>query len=302
MFMREAVLKMLYNMFPFDLRGDCFVPPARDAIKVSCIINFYGRLDLLSGILYSLAQQDFPKKDFEVVLVEDRGGTVAGRKIAEAFADRLQIIYAPLDRHFGLMGYSRNYALSLSRGEFILFLDDDTIILQKDFLRVTHAFFMKRPGIEAVVPHGMASYALIKGKYGFHDPYFMTSRCTAYRRSALAELSGFVSDFIGQEDVEFVVRFLMAGKKAQNVQELEYYHPPLLVSNLRKPMAVGQSFFCVRKRYPLAIWLLILLNCVRHAPLYLIPFGRFKEMGRFGFGFLLGVISGIFNRKGLQYC
>ena len=125
----------------------------------------------------------------------------------------------------------------------------------------------------------------------------MTSRCTAYRRSVIAELSGFVDDFIGQEDVEFVVRFLMAGKKALNVQELEYYHPPLLVGNFRKPMAVGQSFFRVRKRYPLLVWLLLLLNCSRHAPLYLIPWGRFREKGRFGLGFLFGVISGLCGKK-----
>jgi GT2 family glycosyltransferase len=129
----------------------------------------------------------------------------------------------------------------------------------------------------------------------------MTSRCTAYRRTALVELAGFVDDFIGQEDVEFVVRFLMAGKKAVTAPNLRYYHPPLLVGNFRKPMAVGLSFFRVRNRYPLLLWLLLLLNCSRHAPLYLIPWGRFREMGRFGLGFLLGVLSGFFGKKGLRY-
>jgi glycosyltransferase involved in cell wall biosynthesis len=300
-FMREKALKAFYKIFPFDLRGDCDVPPARDGIKISCIINFHSRFDLLSGILHSLAQQDFTREEFEVVLVEDRGGTDAGQKIAEAFADRLQIRYAPLYKNFGLMGYSRNYALALSRGVLILFLDDDTVVLQDDFLKNLVELFADNPGADAVVPHGNSSYALIKGKYAFHDPYFMTSRCTAYRRSVLADLGGFVDAFIGQEDVEFVIRFHMAGKNAINSPDLEYYHPPLLVNNLRKPMAVGQSFFGVRKRYPLAIWLLILLNCARHAPLYLVPFGRFKEMGRFGLGFLLGVFSGICNRKDLQY-
>jgi glycosyltransferase involved in cell wall biosynthesis len=299
--MRDMALKLLYKMFPFDLRGDCKVPPARDGIKISCIINFYGRLDLLSGILHSLAQQEFPKNDFDVVLVEDRGGTDEGRKVAEAFTDRLQIRYVPLDRNFGLMGYSRNYALSLSRGTFILFLDDDTVILQKDFLLKMAKIFVDEPTFDALVPHGNSSFAIIKGRYDFHDPYFMTSRCTAYRRSVLTRLGGFVDDFIGQEDVEFVVRFFMSGNKSVNVPDMVYYHPPLLVGNFRKPMAVGQSFFRVRKRYPFLIWALLLLNCSRHAPFYLIPFGRFREMGRFGLGFLLGVVSGICNRKGLQY-
>jgi glycosyltransferase involved in cell wall biosynthesis len=299
--MRKTFLESLYRLSPFNLQADCKVPQSDEGIRISCIINFYGRLDLLSGILHSLAQQAYPREQFEVVLVEDKGGTPEGRMLAEEFGRQLQVVYTPLDKNFGRMGYSRNFGLAQSRGECILFLDDDTVILQKDFLANMVRVFQSNPEIDALVPHGNSSYGLIKGKYDFHDPYFMTSRCTAYRRSALADLGGFVDDFIGQEDVEFVVRFLMFGKKALNVQELEYYHPPLLVGNFRKPMAVGQSFFRVRKRYPLLIWFLLLIKCSRHAPLYLIPWGRFREMGRFGLGFLMGVLSGICGKKGLQY-
>jgi GT2 family glycosyltransferase len=265
------------------------------------MINFYGRLDLLTGILYSLAAQDYSREHFEVILVEDKGGTEDGRKMANEFSASLPIVYAPLDKNFGRMGYSRNFGLARSRGEYVLFLDDDTLILQQDFLTKLEQIFAENPAIGAVVPHGQSSYGLLKGKYDFHDSYFMTSRCTAYRRTVLAELGGFIDDFIGQEDVEFVVRFLMAGKRALNVPELEYYHPPLLVGNFRKPMAVGQSFFRVRERYPFLIWMLLLLNCSRHAPLYLVPWGRFREMGRFGLGFLLGVLAGMCGKKGLQY-
>ena len=299
--MRARVLRTLYALFPFDLRGDCEVGPAREGIRISCIINFYGRLDLLVGILYSLARQTFPKTQYEVILVEDKGGTDAGRRMAEKFTAILPIVYLPLDKNFGLMGYSRNFGLSCSRGDSVLFLDDDTVILQDDFLYNVWRLFAENSGTDALIPHGNASFSLIKSKYGFHDPYFMTSRCTAYRHSVLAELGGFVDDFTGQEDVEFVVRFHMAGKRTLNCADLEYYHPPLLINNLRKPMAVGQSFFRARKRYPFVIWLLLLLNCSRHAPLCLIPWGRFRQMGRFGVGFLMGIISSMFSKKAFRY-
>jgi glycosyltransferase involved in cell wall biosynthesis len=299
--LRTKLLQKIYREFPFDLKADCSVAPSSNDVVISCIINFYGRLDLLTGILHSLAQQKYSRESFEVILVEDRGGTGEGKKLAEELSQKLTVVYAPLDRNFGRMGYSRNFGLSKCRGKYVLFLDDDTVILQEDFLAKLEEAFKANPENDAVVPRGKSSYGLIRGKYDFHDPYFMTSRCTAYRRSVLAELGGFVDDFIGQEDVEFVVRFLMAGKKALNVQELEYYHPPLLVGNFRKPMAVGQSFFRARKRYPLLIWLLILLNCSRHAPLYLIPWGRFREMGRFGVGFLAGVVWSLFSKKGFRY-
>lgn len=298
---RYRIIRHLYRLAPFELRGDCALSPPTPAVKISCIINFYGRYDLLSGILHSLAQQSFPKESFEVILVEDRGGTPEGQKIAQKFSSILPIIYAPLDKHYGLMGYSRNYGLSLSRGEYVLFLDDDTVILQENFLLHLLDTFDRNAESDAIVPHGMASYALVKGRYDYHDPYFMTSRCAAYRRSVLAELGGFVSNFVGQEDVEFVLRFCMAGKKSVRVGDLEYYHPPLLVPNFHKPKSVGFSFSGLRGRYPFFVWLLVILNCSRHAPLYLLPVRRYREMGRFGIGFLSGVIASFYKKEGFKY-
>lgn len=295
--MRVRLLRLLYKLLPFDLAGDCTIPPSRDGIKISCIINFYGRIDLLSGVLFSLAAQEFPRNLFEVVLIEDRGGSEAGRKIAENFQQILPIVYRPLDKNYGYMGYSRNHGLSVSRGKYILFLDDDTIIQQNDFLRILSEKFDANPDCEAITPLGQASYALIEGKYDYHERYFMSNRCTAYRRAVLAELGGFMSSFIGQEDVEFVFRFHMAGKKTISASDLHYFHPPLLINSLNKPIAVGLSFYGLRRRYPLFLWLLALVNCSRHAPLSLIPFKKYQEMGRYGRGFSLGVLAGIRGKK-----
>ena len=299
--MREQVLQTLYRWFPFDLRGDCSVPDASDGVVISCVINFYGRINLLEGILYSLKSQDFKRNCFEIVLVEDQGGTEAGRLAAERFSKELPIRYLPLDANFGYMGYSRNFGLANSRGKYILFLDDDTVLQQRDFLSKLVAVFESNPESDALVPHGSASYSLIGGHYDYHDPYFMTSRCTAYRRSVLGELGGFVSNFIGQEDVEFVVRFTIAGKKGRNVPELNYFHPPLLVPNFRKPMAVGYSFSMLKTCYPRSLWLLVIFNCSRHAPLFLLPVRRFREKGRFGIGFLTGVVTSLFKKEGFKY-
>lgn len=299
--MREFLLRSIYNLYPFDLRGDCTVPGASDGVVVSCVINFYGRIGLLEGILYSLQEQDFPSDGFEVVLIEDQGGTEEGRLAAERFSKVLPIRYLPLDANFGRMGYSRNFGLANSRGKYILFLDDDTVLQQGDFLSTLVGIFEADPGTDALVPHGRASFSVLPDRYDFHDPYFMTSRCTAYRRSVLAELGGFISSFIGQEDVEFVVRFTIAAKNSRIVPELNYFHPPLLVPNFRKPMAVGYSFSLLRSRYSLFVWLLVILNCSRHVLLYILPVRRLKEMGRFGVGFMAGVIKAQFRKDGFKY-
>jgi predicted glycosyltransferase involved in capsule biosynthesis len=199
------------------------------------------------------------------------------------------------------MGYSRNFALAQCRGEIVLFLDDDTVILQHDFLSIVDRLFRDNPEVDAVVPHGHASFATLPDQYDFHDDFFMTSRCTAYRRQVLKELAGFQDSFVGQEDVEFVTRFTIAGKKALNAEELHYFHPPLLVPNLRKPAAVGVSFFNLKGSYPFLIWLALLANCARHAPLYLVPIRKYREMGRFGLGFLRGVWIGLTGRGDVRY-
>lgn len=299
--MREIVLRSLYRWFPFDLRGDCTVPDESDGIVISCVINFYGRINLLEGILYSLKEQDFPCDRFEVILVEDQGGTAEGSGVARRFSKYLPLRYLPLDTHYGRMGYSRNFGLKHSRGRYVLFLDDDTVLLQNNFLSRLADGFDSNLNVDALVPHGNASYSIVEGHYAYHEPFFMTSRCTAYRRSVLTELCGFVSDFIGQEDVEFVIRFLLKGRKSLNVPELDYFHPPLLVGNFNKPMAVGMSFSGLKKRYSLFLWILVVLNCMRHAPLYLLS-GRYnREMGRFGVGFFLGVIKGLLGGRKIRY-
>jgi glycosyltransferase involved in cell wall biosynthesis len=294
---RTKILKMLYRLSPFSLEGDLSLQETASDLQISCVINFYGRIDLLEGILFSLLLQDFPKEKFEVILVEDKGGTEHGRTIAERFSSTLNIRYHLLHDNFGMMGYSRNYGISKTLGHYILLLDDDTVILDKGFLAQLLKEF-KLSGADAIMPRGGASFSVIKGKYDFHAPYFPTSRCMAYRRDLLRTLKGFVSDIIGQEDVEFVIRYLASGRRFVQSEALSYFHPPLLVHNLNKPAAVGMSFFNLKKRYPFFWWLMILINGSRHLPLLFFPFSKkWRMQSKFSLGFALGFVYAFVGRK-----
>lgn len=295
--LRTEILRLLYRQFPFNLKGDLTFTEQRNLKKLSCIINFYGRIHLLEAILYSLLEQDIHRDEFEVLLIEDRGGTEEGRRVAKKFSTYLDIRYYALSENFGLMGYSRNLGLSRARGRYILFLDDDTVILQKDFFSTLLKEF-DETGADGVIPRGSASYYLLKGRYGFHDPYFPSSRCMAYRREILEELGGFVSDMIGQEDVEFTIRFIAAGKRYHRSRALQYHHPPLIVNNLNKAKAVGVSFAKLRERYPFCVWLLLIMNGARFVPKLLYSFNlKWRMQGKFSLGFLLGVVYGLLGHK-----
>lgn len=294
--LKQRVLSCAYGLAPFELKGDGWFTAERDVtIKISCVINFYGRLDLLGSILHSLAAQDYPRQNFQVILVEDRGGTEAGAAFCQSFSDRLNVIYRPLDKHYGHMGYSRNFGLAHACGDYVLFLDDDTVILQDDFLSTLVKAFTDYPSADAMMPLGRANFCEWPGGYAFHDPHFPTSRCTAYRRMVLMELGGFMNSFVGQEDVEFVLRFTLKNNRALALHDLTYFHPPLLVPNFAKPAAVGVSFARLRGRYSTLMLWLAALNCSRHAPLLFSWKRHHREMGRFGVGFLLGFLKAWFH-------
>lgn len=294
---RSKILLTAYKLFPFSLKGDAKLYNIDFDCDISCVVNFYGRINLLEGIFYSLSEQSIPKKRFEIVLIEDKGGTEDGKNISGKFGDILNIRYYPLPENHGRMGYSRNFGLSLARGKYILFLDDDTVILQQDFLKNLIEEF-EESRADAIVPHGISSYSLLKGRYNYHDPYFPTNRCMAYQRDVLRELGGFVSEIIGQEDVEFVIRFIASGRRFHNSEKLEYFHPPLIVNNLNKAAAVGVSFAKLKKRYPFIVWLMLLINGSRCLPLLLMPFNtKWRMQGRFSLGFSLGIIYSMMGKE-----
>lgn len=295
--LRNHILRRLYKLFPFELTGDQELYPEAKGPAVSCVINFYGRVELMRNILTCLSDQSLSKNNFEVVIVEDRAGTKEGKGLAREYKKNLNIKYYVLEENFGIMGYARNFALSKTSGEYVLFLDDDTIILDKDFLELLLKEF-EQTGADSVMPYGSASFCLIQDRYSYHDPYFPTNRCMAYRRDTLSELKGFVSEIIGQEDVEFTVRLIASGKKTYRSNLLSYFHPPLIYYNTNKGAAVGYSFVRLKGRYPLLIWLLILVNGLRYLPLYIVPVSiKYRMQARFSLGFAKGVWYSITGRK-----
>ncbi len=288
---RTLVLRRLLKDPP---KGDLdeFIPDNR--YKISCVFVFYKRIHLMETILSCLNEQTFSKEDFEVVLVEDRGGSEEGSSLKARFPS-LDIKYHSPSSGWGLMGYMRNFGLSRAQGEIVLFLDDDTVIMDGEFLERLYGLFKSDERLMAVLPRGNASFCLLEGRYSYHDPFFFTSRCTAYRRDCLIKLRGFDSSFIGQEDVEFAIRFLARGYKFMATDEIQYYHPPLIVDNLNKAVAVGYSFS--RSRYNLLFKFLLGINGARWLPRIIFPTKKNKYMARFSYGFILGFIKGMVGAK-----
>ncbi|NOY65201.1 MAG: glycosyltransferase family 2 protein, partial [Nitrospirae bacterium] len=115
---RERILKTILQNPP---EGDLTEFEPEDKYKISCIFVFYKRIHLLECILFCLSEQDFDRYDFEIIIVEDRGGTEDGKTIKDRFPS-LNIRYFNPSNKWGVMGYMRNFGLSRARGEIVLFL------------------------------------------------------------------------------------------------------------------------------------------------------------------------------------
>ena len=90
----------------------------------SIIIPVFNRPDEMNELLESLVLQNF-NEDFEVVIIED-GSTITCENIVEKFEKKLNISYY-LKYNSG-PGDSRNFGMSLAKGNYFILFDSDCII------------------------------------------------------------------------------------------------------------------------------------------------------------------------------
>jgi len=108
------------------------MPPANPSnLKVTVAIPTYNRADFLRQTLAGLAQQHFPRDQFEVLVV-DNNSRDHTRAVVTEFAGANP---APRYIHEPQQGldYARNRAIAEARGDVVLFGDDD-ILLQPDWV------------------------------------------------------------------------------------------------------------------------------------------------------------------------
>jgi glucosyl-dolichyl phosphate glucuronosyltransferase len=100
--------------------------PSDAAIKVTVAIPTYNRADFLRQTLAGLADQQFPRDHFEVLVI-DNNSRDHTRSVVESFAQAQPAPRYIVERKQGL-DYARNRAIAEARGDIILFGDDDILV------------------------------------------------------------------------------------------------------------------------------------------------------------------------------
>ncbi len=126
-------------------------------MRVSVIIPTYNHSNLLKYTLSSLTDQDFPTREYEVIVI-DNGSSDDTRQVVESYKDKLNIKYHIQEDKEVKVTLARNEGIKRARGDLLVFIDTG-IVVGNTFVR-THfnAHDVNEPD---------EKYAVIGYVYGF---------------------------------------------------------------------------------------------------------------------------------------
>jgi glycosyltransferase involved in cell wall biosynthesis len=195
-------------------------------MRVSVQICSRNRSDLLKRSLLALFNQDFPKDDYEIIVVDDGSEDGTSEMVRSLTAPcSLRLI---TQGHDGL-SVGRNRGIKSAVGEYVLFIDDD-IIADKNLIMEHMRFHEKYPRsvVKGWVNH-TSDLDSIKGpRFTMADistAFFWTSNVSVAREH-LMKVGLFDEDFreYGWEDLELGLRLKSLGLVSRYNKKAVVFH------------------------------------------------------------------------------
>ncbi|WP_029904241.1 glycosyltransferase family 2 protein [Prevotella sp. 10(H)] len=117
-------------------------------MKFSVIFCTYNREKYIYNAMKSVAEQDFPHEDYEIVVVNNNS-TDSTEDICNQFQqDYPQVNFRYFVETNQGLSYARNRGVEESRGDILIFVDDDATVFDF-YLSFVSAFFEAHPAINA---------------------------------------------------------------------------------------------------------------------------------------------------------
>ena len=170
---------------------------------VSVIIAMYNAEKYIEDCLNSLLIQTF--QDFEVILVDDcstDNSNAIVKNYVEKFNGRLNLFRLP--KNSGNNGIPNNMGLSLSRGEYVIFIDSDDAVT----INALEKFYTNAKKFDADVV-GTERYFEIPDKFWNYDEYWRQLRPVSYQKGSFVNKPTLISaDFSERVKDCYNLRFL----------------------------------------------------------------------------------------------
>lgn len=217
--------------------------------KISVAICSYNRARFIIKALDSLFNQDFDKKDFEVIVVDnnstDNTLTVL-KEYQEKHPDYNFRFYT--EKQQGV-AYTRNRGAKEAKGSIVAYLDDDSIA-QPGWLNTIYIFFANHPEVYStggkIIPYFLTDIPNWYSKYFFglignFDQGAQVKQLTgqrypcganmAFRKEVFEEIGYFNTDLgrsgkglLANEEKDIYLRILSAGKKVYYLPSVQVLH------------------------------------------------------------------------------
>lgn len=213
----------------------------RDTHFFSVIVPCYNRKDEIQELLSSLESQDLPKKQFEVILVDD-GSTDGTEAWVKEFKDRSSVQINYVWKEHGGPGASRNIGMENAKGNVFIFIDSDCTA-PPDWLAGIKEAFDKNPSIQAfggrdnakrefspllkAINYTMTSFLTTGGMRGGKKrrlaKFYPRSFNMGIHRDLYKKMGGFGNLRHGQ-DIEFSHRILQSGANVAYIHDSVVFH------------------------------------------------------------------------------
>lgn len=220
---------------------------------ISVIIPVHNRLNLLKNTLSSLESQNFPKNDYEIILIDDGSKEEIG-KFLHGYADlNPQVKY--LKQKQGGPAKARNLGIKNSKGDIIAFTDSDCVVAN-DWLNQISISYTQNDVLGIAGKTICPSLNLTPLDYQLNEFELQRHYPTcniSYKKEILKKVGGFDESFRypHNEDVDLGWRVLQYGKIIYNEKVIVKHvaHEENIKGHLLK-LKYLISEFALREKHP----------------------------------------------------
>jgi len=234
-------------------------------MKVSIVIPTYNQKEILAKALDCLILQDYPKDQYEIVVVDDGSSDGTRGMVRSKMGSKVDWRYL-YQRHRG-PHFARNLGIEKAQGEIIIFVDSD-IFVAPNFIS-EHVKFHQKFGDDVVsgpvartdrlnhIFGDSGKRKLRKLSFVFSLPSFITSNLSV-RKKILIRVGGFDEEFtgFGWHDWELGLRLKKLGLKAKmNINAMVYHYKKSITlsdlpSSCKKKREQGENAVLYYKKHP----------------------------------------------------
>ena len=189
-------------------------------MKISVVISVRNRKEEIKRCIESLLNQDYPKKNYEIVVVDD------GSDQDLSFLNEMGVKYFKQDKLGPAVG--RNRGIKESKGSIILFTDSDCTHSRNWISEIVNSMSGEVGCVGGITidqkNKGIFNLLIADGVVK-NRSYFPTNN-VGYLRRALEDAGGFNEKFDrpGAEDVELCLKVQEKGYKMRENIKAEVYH------------------------------------------------------------------------------